>query len=639
MEEAEDTRVAAKTWREYLAQAGEARRVLRWLSTELKTPESSRVVRLLILAMAIMTLVQTLQPRMVGYIVSGLEHHDSRILLFGFLGFCGLIVAQKLLDRSQARSRERFIGLNWGALDRRMTELFFEKSMGQHIGESARLSVSNIDKGRWKVLDLQNLLFFEGIPALLMLGLAYVLLWILLPFAGAVVTVVLVIYVVWMLYLNIKVIEICTPIDADSRKLNRYRLGLFEMIERVKTNAKEQAEIDRMTQWFDGVFRRDCNFWLWFVDQSIRRQFVGAMGLLAIYAYGIQLVWAGEWPLALLFPLFSWSDKVVENIWRIGQVEHLIFWNLPSVKSMIEALSIPPDVVSKPDGVDLSTAETYEIEFRNVGHTYPIGSDEQMENADGASLPVLQGISFVIKPGKKVGIIGPSGSGKTTLLRLLLRFMDPDFGSIHINGVDLRDARLDSWMRVVGYIPQQAQILDGTIRDNLTYGLMPPAATAVSDEVAWAFMRMLKVDFGKRLTNGLATLVGKRGLRLSGGQAQRVMIAAAAMKEPRVMVIDEATSNLDSFIERGVQEGLKQVLTDRVTALIVAHRLSTLEDMCDMFIVVRSAEEAGGGPQIEAVASSFAELYPISPTFRRLADYQGVVIAPKKQKSRMQLPA
>jgi ABC-type multidrug transport system fused ATPase/permease subunit len=214
-------------------------------------------------------------------------------------------------------------------------------------------------------------------------------------------------------------------------------------------------------------------------------------------------------------------------------------------------------------------------------------------------------------------------------MKKLLRFDDPTSGSISVDGVDLRQIKLASWRQEIGYIPQQAQVFDGTIRYNLTYGLSDEARSKVSDDDLWQLMRLLQIDFGDRLTNGLDTVVGKGGLKLSGGQAQRLMIGAAVIKKPSLLVVDEATSSLDSTTERKVQEGLTQILAQTSTsALIVAHRLSTVRDLCTKFIVLKSATEVSNGDsQVEAIASSFEELYSCSPTFRSLADDQGIKLA------------
>ena len=149
----------------------------------------------------------------------------------------------------------------------------------------------------------------------------------------------------------------------------------------------------------------------------------------------------------------------------------------------------------------------------------------------------------------------------------------------------------------------------------------------MTDEEVWGLMRLLEIDFGQRLDKGLDTKVGKHGLKLSGGQAQRLMIGAAVIGKPWFMVIDEATSSLDSTTERKVQRGLSKILSGNTSALIVAHRLSTVRHLCTKFVVLRPAEQVKEGEsQVEAIASSFEELYLCSPTFRSLADDQEIKI-------------
>lgn len=192
-----------------------------------------------------------------------------------------------------------------------------------------------------------------------------------------------------------------------------------------------------------------------------------------------------------------------------------------------------------------------------------------------------------------------------------------------MNGINLRQLNLQSWLRCIGYIPQKASVFEGTIRFNLTYGLTTEQLANITDDFLWGLLVQLKI--ADRMEDGLDTLLGKGGIELSGGEAQRVMVAAALAKSPHFFLIDEATSALDSTTERAVQAAIEAALTGDVGALIIAHRLSTVRRICNKFIVLRPAND-DGEPQVEAVASSFEELYRISPTFRALADDQGIAI-------------
>ncbi len=623
--EPQDKRAAPRDWREYVASFRETVRVYRWIAHALVTPRSRPWMRRFGIALVAATLFHGITPRLVSFIFDGVEQKNFWLIALGLGGFVLLSAgAARLADYYQAVAREWLAGINWSRFDDRITALFFEKSMGQHIQESSILNVGNIDKGRWKVLDLHAVFLFDGIPEVLTLLVAYLFLWFLSPAAGGIMTAVIAMYLAWMLFLNQRVMAVCLPIDRNFRRLNRHRLERWEKIERVKTSAKEREELAEMRECFDTILASDRGFWIWFIRQATIRGALNLVGVSCIMGYGSWLAWRGELSLGLLYPLFAWSWTVSDRIWQIGHLEHLLNWNMPAVKSMINALSLPPDVTDKPDAVEFKADGGVHVVFDNVSHTYPKGSSEEGNAGEKAKEAVLKRVSFEIRPGEKVALIGASGAGKTTIMRLLLRFMDPDEGRIIVNGRDLRDLALESWLRAVGYIAQQAHILDGTIRYNLTYAISPQEREALSDDKLWEVMRSLKIDFGSRLADGLETRVGRNGIKLSGGEGQRLMIGAAAVKRPRFMIIDEATSNLDSSTEKAVQAGLAEVLAGGTSALVVAHRLSTVRNLCTKFIVLRGAEEANGDPQIEAIGSSFEELFTASPTFARLAEDQGI---------------
>jgi len=626
MYDPEDAREAPTTWREYLRQSKEMFGAIVWSWRDFKTAEALRWYRWLAVAVTIATIFSTLLPQTLKILVDGIGRHDLHHTIVGLTGFFICFVMQRVVGNHHDRFRECLLGSNMGQLDNNMTERFFGKSIGQHTQENYRLNPESIMTGRERLLATQSLLFFEAIPVAVALVFAYVLLWCQDWMIGLGLTGDLALYGLYVLYLNQMVLEACTPLEVEWRRLKRYRFERMKNIERVKISARETDELRIMKQDFEAVIGKDRSFWLWYIKQTLRRGMILVVGMMSILLYATWLAWTGRWTVAAFFPLIMWSLEIVNNVWRVGHIERQLNWFLPAVRHMIEALSIPPAITSKPDAVVLSQKEPVEICFDGITHGYPPESNDA-GTSTSVPAPVLKKVTFSIGQSDRVALIGPSGAGKTTLMKLLLRVMDPEQGTIRINGTDLRDIALPSWWGTVAYIPQNPQIFEGTIRYNLAYALSEDEREYWNDDRMWELMRKLRIDFGERLVDGLDTVVGERGTKLSGGQAQRLSIGAAVIKRSPFIIIDEGTSNLDSNTEEAVQRGLTEILSDQIGALIIAHRLSTVRNLCNRFVVLRNAEEVqNGDSQVEAIAGSFEELYQISPTFRRLADSQHIAV-------------
>jgi len=223
--------------------------------------------------------------------------------------------------------------------------------------------------------------------------------------------------------------------------------------------------------------------------------------------------------------------------------------------------------------------------------------------------PILQDVSMKFEAGKVTAIVGPSGSGKTTLFSLLERFYLPTSGSIRIGDQEIADVKLRSWRSKIGYVSQESPIIAGSIRDNLSYGL----DRAISDAEMENAARMAYADgFIRELPNGYDTEVGERGIKLSGGQRQRIAIARALLRDPELLMLDEATSNLDSKSEEVVQDALKNLMAGRTT-LVIAHRLSTVVD-ADTIIFLDKGRITGKG--------THEQLYRTHTLYREFADGQ-----------------
>ena len=611
--------------------------VARWVYREFITAESRHWTRRMLVSLAISVTALNGIAWLAKYLVDGLIRHDAHVIKMSFIGMTACVVVYGYFDRLQMIAREYAQGANLTQLKRRMNELFFEKSMGQHLQESSYLNTANIERGKGRIEQLENMLTFEGSSSLISLTVALTLLWFRVPSAGFFMTLLLASYLVWLVYLNRNISEKCVPFDKEFRRINRWEHERWEKIERVKTCAKEGAEIAYQNRSFVKVLGEERKFWLWFIGKVTWRGYSNRFVLLGTLAYGVWRIWQGDWSNGVFVPLLMYATKVSESIWNIGHIEHQINWNMPAIRTAMLTLTIPPDIMDKPNAIELQRKNSVRVEMRNVSFAYASekrdlpGLSAASSEVSRPGVSILRNVSLSIAAGEKAALIGPSGAGKTTIMRLLMRYMDPSAGAILIDGHDLRAVRLASWLNLIAYVPQQAQVFDGTVRDNLLYRFTDEPAS-VPDEELWAVMRKLKIDFGDRLTDGLDTRVGRHGIELSGGEQQRLMIGAAAMRKPVFMIVDEATASLDATTEKAVQKGLEEVLGGDMGALIITHRLSTVRRLCTKFFVLRDSEGlAPGESQLEASAGSFEELYEVSPTFRMLADDQGVAILDSPQ--------
>jgi subfamily B ATP-binding cassette protein MsbA len=224
-----------------------------------------------------------------------------------------------------------------------------------------------------------------------------------------------------------------------------------------------------------------------------------------------------------------------------------------------------------------------------------------------ASCPVLRDVSFTVKPGQMIGVVGPTGGGKSTIMSLIPRFYDPSAGAVRVDGIDVRDYRLQALRDQIGYVLQETVLFRGTVRDNIAYGRVG----ATDEEIVEAAKLANADEFIARMPNGYQTFVGDRGDTLSGGQRQRIGIARAIIRNNPILILDEPTAALDTESERLVIEALERLMKGR-TVLIIAHRLSTIRD-ADKIIVLKDGvvAEQGTHDQLLALGGAYAELYSV----------------------------
>jgi ATP-binding cassette, subfamily B, bacterial len=338
-----------------------------------------------------------------------------------------------------------------------------------------------------------------------------------------------------------------------------------------------------------------------------------------VYGVGGSLVVNGAFQFGTLVALAQLLTRVYGPIGSLSNVQVQVMTALVSFDRVFEVLDLEPLIKEKPGAAVLQPRDpggtAPSIEFDRVSFRYPTAAEvslaslesvalKQPERADAAA-GVLHEVSFTAPAGKLTALVGPSGAGKTTITQLVSRMYDPDDGAVLIGGHDIRDVTLDSLHAVVGVVTQDAHLFHDTIRANLLYAR--PGAT--ERELTEACRAAQIWDLIAVLPDGLDTVVGDRGYRLSGGEKQRVAIARLLLKAPSVVVLDEATAHLDSESELAVQQALSVALEGR-TSLVIAHRLSTVRE-ADQILVIESGQVAETGTHLELLDAGglYSDLY------------------------------
>jgi ATP-binding cassette subfamily B protein len=349
-----------------------------------------------------------------------------------------------------------------------------------------------------------------------------------------------------------------------------------------------------------------------------------------VYGVGGLLAIDGALQVGTLVALAALLARLYGPLTALSNVQVDVMTALVSFERVFEVLDLEPMVRDRPDARPLP-ADTglMSIEFDDVRFAYPSAEDVSLASLESVARPdigqngeVLRGVSFRAEPGELVALVGPSGAGKSTITHLVSRLYDPTSGVVRLGGLDLRTVTLESLHDAVGVVTQDAHMFHDTIGANLSY-----ARPDANEDELWGALRAAQIaDLVSVLPDGLDTVVGDRGYRLSGGEKQRLAIARLLLKAPRVVVLDEATAHLDSESEAAVQRALETALVGR-TSIVIAHRLSTIRG-ADRILVVDEGRivEVGDHESLLARGGLYAELYRTQ--FAPQADIVGTPLAP-----------
>ena len=391
------------------------------------------------------------------------------------------------------------------------------------------------------------------------------------------------------------VILVMLPVMNQSRKIGRVRqdeLAKFASdstdvlgeVRLVKSSNGEEHELAKGNRRIDNLYhvgRKEAL--INSVTQPITNMLMMIM-FLGILGYGVIRVMNGAMTMGALVSFLMYLFQIISPVVVISQLFNNMAKTSGATERIQQILTEPEEFVADKDEKDIVSAP---LKFENVDFTYEEGK------------PVLQDVSFETQPNAVAAFAGPSGGGKSTIFSLIERFYQPTGGKILIGEENIENVDLAKWREQIGLVSQDAAVMPGTIRDNLTYGLR----REVSDEEFWDALRMAYADgFVSEMEDQLETEIGERGIKLSGGQRQRIAIARAFLRDPKILMLDEATASLDAESEAMVQKALGDLMQGRTT-LVIAHRLSTIVD-ADKIYFIENGTVSGAGTHQELLKTT-----------------------------------
>ncbi len=485
------------------------------------------------------------------------------VLAYGF-GRIMMVALAQLRDAVFAKVSQRAVRVLAVQTFRHLHALSLKFHLERRTGGLSRI----VSRGTMGIDTVLRFSLFNTIPTILEIVLVAGLLVWSFGWSYAAVIVITVILYVWYTYaatewrMNIR----RTMNDADT-DANTKAVDSLLNFETVKYFGNEEHEAERFGRSMETYEKAAIKTWVSLAVLNAGQALIFSIGLTIVMVMSALAVRNGQATVGDFVLVNALMIQLYMPLNFIGSSYREIKQGLIDVEQMFQLLKVNAEIKDKPGATPLKVAEA-EVSFDTVSFAY----DQER--------PILRDLSFTIPAGKTVAIVGPSGAGKSTVSRLLYRFYDVTGGRILIDGQDIDGVTQKSLRAAIGMVPQDTVLFNDTIRYNIRYGR--PDATDAEVEAA---AKMAQIhDFVMSLPKGYDSLVGERGLKLSGGEKQRVSIARTILKGPAILILDEATSALDSFTEHQIQEALKKVSENRTT-LVIAHRLSTVVDADEIIVL------------------------------------------------------
>ena len=560
-----------------------------------------------VLALACLVLAKVANvgiPLVLKDIVDSLDMDDASLLVLPLtllLMYGALRLASSLFTelRDSVFARVRHGAMRKVSL--RVLEHLHRLSLRYHLERKTGGLSRDIDRGTRSVSSLMNYMVFSILPTLVEIFMIAAILLTRYDAMFAVVTFVSVIsYIVFTMVVTEWRMKYRITMNTYDSQANTQAIDSLLNYETVKYFGNEPYELrrydDSLQHWEKAAVQSQTSLSVLNVGQAA----IIAVGVTLIMILAAQGVVDGHMTLGDLVLVNAFLLQLFIPLNFLGIVYSQLKHSLADMKLMFDVLHREPEIVDRPDATTLDPGKA-EVRFEHVSFAYE------------ADRPILHDINFTIHPGEKVAVVGPSGAGKSTLARILFRFYEVTGGRILINGQDISQVTQDSLRAAIGIVPQDTVLFNESLHYNIAYA-RPDATQADIEQAA----RVAHIhDFIEDLPKGYDTVVGERGLKLSGGEKQRVAIARAVLKDPRILVFDEATSSLDSDSEQAILIALREAAAHH-TSLVIAHRLSTIVD-ADRILVMREGRivESGVHATLLEQQGTYARLWALQQEERQ----------------------